>query len=127
MQSNQNPTVLIADDNALMRGLLASILREAGIYDVLNAANGLDVVEIYRESRPDIVFMDIQMPDKDGLAALKEIRELNSDAYVVMVSGFGRADNVKNAIDAGAKGFVVKPYKVNRIMGIISRYQATAG
>lgn len=127
MQPNHKPTVLIADDNALMRGLLASMLRDVGISDVLYAANGIQVVDIYREKHPDIVFLDIQMPDKDGLAALKEIKELNAKAYVVMVSGYGSADNVKTAIDAGAKGFIVKPYNVNRIMGIMNRYQAAAG
>ena len=110
-----------------MRGLLASILKDLGVRDVLNAVNGLQAVELYRKQRPDIVFLDIQMPDKDGIAALKEIKELNAEACVVMVSGFGSAENVKTAIDAGAKGFIVKPYNVNRIMGIINKYQAAAG
>ena len=127
MQPYQTPTVLIADDNSLMRGLLASILKDLGVRDVLNAVNGLQAVELYRKQRPDIVFLDIQMPDKDGIAALKEIKELNAEACVVMVSGFGSAENVKTAIDAGAKGFIVKPYNVNRIMGIINKYQAAAG
>ena len=126
MQANPKPTILIADDNALMRELLASVLRESGIYDVLRAANGIEVIEIYREKRPDIVFLDIQMPDPDGLATLSKIRELNAKAFVVMVSGYSSAENVKTAIDTGAKGFIVKPFSVNRVMGIINKYQAEA-
>ncbi|OGA69422.1 MAG: hypothetical protein A3G81_27750 [Betaproteobacteria bacterium RIFCSPLOWO2_12_FULL_65_14] len=127
MPLNPALTVLIADDNALMRGMLALILMEIGAAEILNAANGIDVVEIYRNRRPDVVFLDIQMPVKDGLAALKEIKQINADAHVIMVSSFGSAANVKTAIDAGANGFVVKPYNMNRILGVMKRYRAAVG
>lgn len=104
--------------------LLDNLLTDIGVVDILDAANGIEVIDIYRRTRPDIVFLDIQMPDRDGLAALREIKALNAEAYVVMVSGYGSADNVKTAIAAGANGFIVKPYRKHRICGVMDRYAA---
>ena len=127
MQPHRKPAVLIADDNLLMRGALALILTEIGARDIVLAADGNETVKLYRERSPDIVFLDIRMPGKDGLAALKEIKTIDASAFVVMVSAYGSIENVKAAIKAGANGFVVKPYNMNRIVAMMNRYQEMHG
>lgn len=125
MQPRQKPTVLVADDNSLMRGALALILTEIGARDILHGANGNEAVKLYRQHWPDIVFLDIRMPDKDGLAALREIRAISANAFAVIVSAYGSVENVKSAIKAGASGFIVKPYNMNRIVAMMDRYQVS--
>lgn len=122
MTPGRAPVVLIAEDNALMRELLAGMLKELGVGEILHAADGDMAVAMYRLWRPDVVFLDIRMPGKDGLAALEAMREMDARAQVVMVSAYGTADHVKTAIAAGAQGFVVKPYTMNRICAVMKRY-----
>jgi two-component system chemotaxis response regulator CheY len=114
--------VIVADDNPLMRQVLVDVLKQVGPMEIWNASNGTDAVELFKTKQPDVVFLDIQMPEKDGLAALKEIRQISGEAYVVMVSAFANVDNIKTAMDAGAAGFVVKPYNMKRILAILDRF-----
>lgn len=114
-------TVLIVDDAAFMRMMIKDILEKNG-YDVVGEAeNGNIAVEKYKELEPDLVTMDITMPEKDGITALKEIKELNADATVIMCSAMGQQAMVIDAIQAGAKDFIVKPFQAERVVEAVSK------
>ncbi len=112
--------VLIVDDAAFMRMAIKKILEKNG-YDVAGeAVNGEDAVRKYNELRPDIVTMDITMPEMDGLTALQAIKTIDANAKVVMVSAMGQEVYVKDAIMQGAKNFIVKPFKEEHVLKILS-------
>lgn len=112
--------VLIVDDAAFMRISIKNMLTKNGYEVVGEAENGKIGVEKFRELSPDIVTMDITMPEMTGLEALKEIIKINPGAKIVMVSAMGQEAMVRDAIISGAKGFIVKPFKED---GIISALQ----
>ena len=103
--------VLIVDDAAFMRASLRKMLENIGFDIAGEAVDGADGVRKYAALVPDIVTMDITMPNMDGIRALKEIKRLNEKAVVVMISAMGQESHVKEAVIAGAKGFIVKPFK----------------
>jgi two-component system chemotaxis response regulator CheY len=103
--------VLIVDDAAFIRLALKKVLEENGYEVVGEAENGAVAVLMYERLRPDIVTMDITMPDTDGVQALKEIRAIDPNANVIMITAMGQQTHVKEAIMHGAKGFIVKPWK----------------
>ena len=107
-------TVLIADDAAFMRMRSVTLLKELG-NEVLEAEDGRQAVDIYKEQRPDAVLLDITMPVMDGLEALKEIMDFDPDAKVAMVTAMGQQQVIMEAIKTGAKDFVVKPFDGARI------------
>lgn len=107
--------VLIVDDAAFMRLAIKNVLVKNGFNVVADAKNGQEGVEKYIEFKPDIVTMDITMPDMTGIEALKKIREFDPAAKIVMVSAMGQESMVKEAIINGAKSFIVKPYKEEHI------------
>ena len=111
--------VLIVDDGAFMRTLIKSMLTKNGFEVVGEAEDGISALQKYIELKPDIVTMDITMPNKDGLSALKEILEYDENAAVYMVSALGQNNIVKEAIIAGARGFVVKPFDESGLMTVI--------
>jgi two-component system, chemotaxis family, chemotaxis protein CheY len=113
--------VLIVDDAAFMRMMLKDILTKNGIEVVGEAVNGFEAVDKYRELTPDIVTMDITMPEKDGITAVKEIRTIDPNANVIMCSAMGQQPMVLEAIQAGAKDFVVKPFQADRVIGSINK------
>ncbi|PFP30811.1 two-component system response regulator [Bacillus sp. AFS073361] len=113
--------VLIVDDAAFMRMMLKDILNKNGLEVVGEAVNGADAVEKYRELKPDVVTMDITMPEKDGITAVKEIKALDPQAKVIMCSAMGQQPMVLEAIQAGAKDFVVKPFQADRVMDSINK------
>ena len=113
--------VLIVDDAAFMRMMIKNILVKNGYEVVGNAENGTEAVELYEKLKPDIVVMDITMPDKDGIAAVKEIIALDEEAKIVMCSAMGQQALVIEAIQAGAKDFVVKPFKPERVLEAIAK------
>ncbi|MFQ5471175.1 MAG: response regulator transcription factor [Gammaproteobacteria bacterium] len=115
--------VLIADDNTMMRELLRVILKEIGSFEVIEAANGSIALDFYHLDQPDITFLDIDMPNKNGIDVLKEIKQDDPQAIVVMVSGFASMDNVKLSMDCGAKGFIVKPYTSKRVVECLQRME----
>jgi len=103
-------TVMLVDDSKFMRGVLTKIVSER--HEVVGEAdNGRSAVENYETLRPDIVLMDIVMPDMDGIEATKAITEKYPDAKVVMCTSMGQESKVKRAIEAGAKGYIVKPFE----------------
>lgn len=114
-------TVLVCDDSMLVRKKLRNQLLALAEMNVLEAEDGATAVELYRENKPDLVFMDIVMPVKDGIVALEEIREINPDARVIMASSVGTSQNLKRAIDAGAFDFIQKPSTDARIANIVRR------
>ncbi|MFB6146721.1 MAG: chemotaxis protein CheY [Halobacteriaceae archaeon] len=102
--------VLIADDSEFMRNLLREIL-EADHEIVGEAENGVEAVEIYESHTPDLVMMDIVMPIRDGIQATAEIKETDPDANVIMVTSVGQEEKMKEAVKAGADGYITKPFQ----------------
>ena len=120
--------VLIADDTGASRELLSAILRNfAGPLDIREARNGQEAVTLWQQLRPRITLLDIDMPGLDGLSALQQLRTIDPGAFVAMVSGGSSIDNVKQALALGAAGFVIKPYKPQRIVDLLQRYQDRTG
>ena len=115
------PRVLIVDDAAFMRISIKNMLTKNGYEVVGEAENGKIGVEKYKELSPDIVTMDITMPELSGLDALKEIMKIDPNAQVIMVSAMGQEAMVRDAIISGAKGFIVKPFKEDGIISAIKK------
>jgi two-component system chemotaxis response regulator CheY len=113
--------VMIVDDAAFMRIQIKNMLSKNGYEVVGEAENGLQAVEHYKELKPDVVTMDITMPEMSGLDALKEIIKIDPNAKVVMVSAMGQEVMVRDAILSGAKGFIVKPFKEEGILAAVKK------
>lgn len=113
--------ILIVDDAAFMRMMIKNILIKEGYEVVGEAENGAQAVEKYKELGPDLVTMDITMPEMDGISAVKEIMKINKGAKVVMCSAMGQQAMVIDAIQAGAKDFIVKPFQPDRVIEAISK------
>ncbi|GAA3406633.1 response regulator [Paenibacillus hodogayensis] len=113
--------ILIVDDAAFMRMMIKDILSKNGYEVVGEAQDGSVAVEKYKELKPDLVTMDITMPEMDGIAALKEIKKFDSNAKVIMCSAMGQQAMVIDAIQAGAKDFIVKPFQADRVIEAIKK------
>jgi two-component system chemotaxis response regulator CheY len=113
--------VLLVDDAAFMRMMLKDILSNNGYEIVGEAENGAVAVDKYVELKPDIVIMDITMPEMDGLQAIKEIRAKDPQAKVIMCSAMGQQGMVIEAIQSGAKDFVVKPFQPDRVLEAVGK------
>jgi two-component system chemotaxis response regulator CheY len=119
-------TILVVDDAAFMRMMIRDILAKEG-YTIHEAVNGRDAIEKYDELRPDLVTMDITMPEMNGLEALKEIRDKDGDARVLMVSAMGQQKMIVEALEAGAMDFLVKPFQPTKVLETVKKcLQATA-
>jgi two-component system chemotaxis response regulator CheY len=114
------PKILIADDAEFLRVRTGRLLAIEG-FSVVEADNGVRAVELFQSENPDVVLLDISMPEKDGLTALKEILALKPNAKVVMLSSLGQETMVLQAIRAGAKDYVVKPVEKERILGVVHK------
>jgi len=108
--------VLVADDASFMRQMIRDIIDQEGFEVVGEAADGVDVVEKFTELSPDLVMMDIVMPKRSGIDAVKAIMEIAPQAMVVMCSALGQETLVMEAIQAGAKDFIVKPFKPESVL-----------
>jgi two-component system chemotaxis response regulator CheY len=114
-------TVLVCDDAIFMRTMITDILSQAG-YDIVGEAeSGAQAVQRYRDLRPDLVTMDIVMPDMGGIEAVREIVKQDPDAKILMCSAMGQQALVVEAIQAGAKDFVVKPFQPSRVLEAVQR------
>jgi two-component system chemotaxis response regulator CheY len=113
-------TILVADDAAFVRLWCTKMLGRHG-FEVLEAADGRDAVAKYRDHRPAAVLLDVAMPELDGLGALREIRELDPGARVAMLTGLGQRHIVLEALNAGARDFVVKPFKPERVLSAVKK------
>ncbi|MDY0396374.1 response regulator [Virgibacillus halophilus] len=113
--------ILIVDDAAFMRMMVKDILTKNGFEVVGEAGDGSQAVEKYKELSPDLVTMDITMPEMDGITALKKIKEINPEAKIIMCSAMGQQAMVIDAIQAGAKDFIVKPFQPDRVIEAIQK------
>jgi two-component system chemotaxis response regulator CheY len=113
--------ILICDDAAFMRMMIKDILTKNGYNVVGEAENGVKAIEAYQEFSPDLVLMDITMPEMDGIDALKGIREKDPNACVIMCSAMGQQAMVIEAIQSGAKDFIVKPFQAERVLEAVKK------
>ncbi len=113
--------ILVCDDAAFMRMMIKDILTKNGYAVVGEAENGAKAVEKYLELKPDLVLMDITMPEMDGIQALKKIKELDAGASVIMCSAMGQQAMVIESIQSGAKDFIVKPFQANRVLEAVNK------
>ena len=113
-------TIMVVDDAQFTRTRVAKLLHENG-YEVIEAGDGEKAVQVYRSAHPDAVLMDITMPHKDGIAALTEIRALDPEAKVIMLTALSQQAMVLAAMKAGARDFLVKPYKPERLLRTLER------
>ncbi|WAA13593.1 response regulator [Fervidibacillus halotolerans] len=113
--------ILVVDDAAFMRMMIKDILVKNGYQVVGEAQDGKQAVEKFKELNPDLVTMDITMPEMDGIEALKKIREIDPNAKIIMCSAMGQQAMVIDAIQAGAKDFIVKPFQADRVIEAIKK------
>lgn len=113
--------VLIVDDLAFIKIVLRDILEKAGFRVVGEASNGEQAIAMYQDKKPDAVLMDITMPGMDGLTALKKIREIDAAARVIICSALGQQQLIVQAIQLGAKDFIVKPFQPQRVVSSLKR------
>ncbi len=116
------PTVLIVDDEPLVRSWIRTALANLGCQVRGDVADGTQAILRHAKLRPDITFLDINMPGKNGIDTLREILRASPDAFVVMVSADSTLDNVQRAIKHGASGFIVKPFTVNKFRMVLDKY-----
>ena len=113
--------VLVVDDAAFMRKMVSDALTKGGHEVVGEAGNGAEAITRFQELKPEVMTLDITMPEKDGLSALKEIIELDPSARVIMCSALGQESKVLESIKLGAKDFVVKPFQADRVLEAIGK------
>lgn len=126
MAKNYQPKVMIVDDNDLMRTLLRGMLRGEEYLVIGEARNGLQAVEGVQRLSPDIVCLDVMMPEMDGLEALQVMKQAKPDLVVVMITGNPSVENVQESLQGGASGFIVKPFNTAKVLDTLSRAWATA-
>ena len=113
--------ILIFDDAAFMRMMIKDILTKNGYNIVGEAENGAKAVEKYAELKPDLVLMDITMPEMDGIEALKKIKAADANASIIMCSAMGQQAMVIESIQSGAKDFIVKPFQADRVLEAVQK------
>ena len=113
--------VLIVDDAAFMRMMIKDILEKNGYEIAGEAANGAIAVEMYNKEKPDVVTMDITMPDVDGIEAVKRIKAIDPGAKIIMCSAMGQQSMVMDAIKAGARDYIVKPFQADRVLEAVQK------
>jgi len=113
--------ILIADDLKFIKLVLRDLVEKAGFRVVGEASNGEEAVALYQDKRPDVVLMDITMPKMDGLAALKAILKIDPEARVIMCSALGQQSLIVQALQLGAKDFIVKPFREERVIASIKK------
>ena len=113
--------ILIVDDAAFMRMMIRDVLTKNGFEIVGEAENGQKAIEKYKELTPELVIMDITMPEVDGIQAVKEIKKADASAKIIMCSAMGQQAMVIEAIQAGAKDFIVKPFQADRVVEAVNK------
>ncbi len=119
--------ILVVDDSMFMRGMLRGILEENGYIVIGEAENGMEALQKYVELKPDLVTMDITMPDMTGLEAVKAIRQVDGNARIIMCSAMGQNAMVMEAIKNGALDFIIKPFKASTVLEAIRRCSTIGG
>ena len=113
--------ILICDDSMLARKNLIATLKKCGIEEIVQVSDGQAAIDTYKAEHPDIVFLDVVMPIKDGITALKEIMEFDSDAVAIIVSSVGTQMHIREAVRVGARDFLQKPATLEQITSVIDR------
>jgi len=121
MSQNNKASVLIVDDSLFMRNILRDILSNASYEVIAEASDGLEAIEQFINHEPDIVILDIAMPEMDGIAALKEIIKEDPQAKVIMCSALGKHGVVMEAVSAGAADFIIKPFQANKVIEALDK------
>lgn len=121
MSSREPPKVLIVDDNDVMRTLLRGILRNEEFLIVGEARTGVGAIEMAERLRPNLICLDVVMPEMDGITALQEIKEKHPEIVIIMITGNASKENVQEALEYGAAGFVVKPFNAATVLETINR------
>ncbi|MBO2519399.1 MULTISPECIES: response regulator [Limnochorda] len=116
--------VLVVDDTAFMRMTLRNVLERNGYEVVGEAATGVEAVELYQSLKPDLVTMDITMPEMDGITAIREIMKMDPQARIIVCSALGQKNMVIEALTAGAKDYLVKPFQPERVLEALEKLQA---
>jgi two-component system, chemotaxis family, chemotaxis protein CheY len=122
-----NSTVLVVDDIGMMRRVIREALEGAGVSIVGEAPNGREAVRLYNRLRPQIVIMDITMPVMNGIEALRRIKALNPNAAVIMCSSMNQQKYIMKSIQLGARDFIVKPFKTERIISAVKKATRSNG
>jgi two-component system, chemotaxis family, chemotaxis protein CheY len=112
--------IMLVDDAAFMRMMIKDTLQKNGYTEIVEAGNGEQAINTYVAEKPDLILMDITMPVMDGLEALRRLKEMDSSIKVVMCSAMGQETMVVDALKLGAKDFIVKPFKPDRIMKTVN-------
>ena len=120
--SIDNGKILICDDSILARKQIKDVVAIVGNPTILEASDGESAIQIYKEHKPDLVFLDIVMPKKDGNMAIDEIMAYDKDAVIIIVSSVGTQAQLKSALEAGATDFIQKPINKIQIMDAINKY-----
>jgi two-component system chemotaxis response regulator CheY len=121
MEVFMGKSILIVDDAAFMRMMIKDILTKNGYEVVGEAENGSVAINKYKELKPDLVIMDITMPEVDGIQAVKEIKKINADSQIIMCSAMGQQAMVIESIQAGARDFIVKPFQAERVIEAVKK------
>ncbi|MDX1390777.1 MAG: response regulator [Rheinheimera sp.] len=112
-------SALVVDDVAAVRSYISQILQQLGISSILEAADGISAAQLFEQHKPQLVFLDIQLPDINGQQLLKQFKQQQHQTVVFMVSAFSSVDNLQQAIENGAKAFIMKPFSANRINSLV--------
>jgi two-component system chemotaxis response regulator CheY len=112
---------MLCDDSLLIRKQLADFLKKFSDIEVFQAANGKEAIKVFEEAEPDLVFLDVVMPILNGLECLKQMKKINPEAKVIMLSSVGTTENLKAALDLGAVDFIQKPWKEEQLERALSR------
>ena len=123
MSSTENhpKKILVVDDALIIRKMITELAKECGWNIAGEAKDGQEACEIYRNQKPDLVTMDMVMPNMDGLEALKKIRELDANARIIMISAVNQKDKLAESIQAGASDFIVKPFDKARLKALLEK------
>lgn len=114
--------ILIADDATFMRMMLKDILSHAGFINLIEAKNGREAINLFKVEKPELILLDVTMPDMDGLKALEEIKDVNPDVKIIMCSSMGQEELVSECFEKGADDFIMKPFKPERVVQAVSQF-----
>ncbi|MDA8622244.1 response regulator [Psychrosphaera sp.] len=119
MSELNSTSFLIVDDVSSVRALLQQTLSQLGAVDIMKASTGQEALDIFSANLPDVVFLDIELPDFNGQSLLKEMKSIKNNVSIIMVTAHGTVDNVKESIALGASGFIVKPFSPRKIASVL--------
>lgn len=114
--------ILIADDATFMKMMLKDILSHAGFINLIEAKNGREAINLFKVEKPELILLDVTMPDMDGLKALEEIKDVNPDVKIIMCSSMGQEEIVSECFEKGADDFIMKPFKPERVVQAVSQF-----